>query len=203
MKHFNILTLLIAAFMLIATPITAQKAQHNTHNNGKNKPEKTRVENTNKKSDDKKTREESYTPSGMTKEQRRQWNAANGHKADAAQSKNVMYVEQEPQGIVYISQEEAQQIIDKDKNAVLVDVRPRKEYKNGHLEHAICLPYEYMAENNVHERLPKKGQLIMVYCRSGQRSVKAAARLQQLGYRNVKVVTGILMLTNPVVKTKK
>lgn len=191
MKHYSLIVLLALVVAMVASPASAQKVKKE-----KSSPTKVVVK-TN--SVPKEVREKPYTPSYMTKEQRRQWNAAGNTRGWGNNySKTV-----ETNNIVFISQAEAQRIIDTDRNAVLVDVRPRKEYKNGHLDHAICLPYEFMAENNVRERLPRKNQLILVYCRSGQKSVKAAARLQQLGYRNVRVVTGILLLTNPVVKTKK
>lgn len=193
MKHYSLIVLLALVVAMVASPASAQKVKKE-----KSSPTKVVVK-TNSVPKEVREKEKPYTPSYMTKEQRRQWNAAGNTRGWGNNySKTV-----ETNNIVFISQAEAQRIIDTDRNAVLVDVRPRKEYKNGHLDHAICLPYEFMAENNVRERLPRKNQLILVYCRSGQKSVKAAARLQQLGYRNVRVVTGILLLTNPVVKTKK
>lgn len=193
MKHYSLIVLLALVVAMVAAPASAQKVKKEKSN-----PTKVVVK-TNSVPKEVREKEKPYTPSYMTKEQRRQWNAAGNTRGWGNNySKTV-----ETNNIVFISQAEAQRIIDTDRNAVLVDVRPRKEYKNGHLDHAICLPYEFMAENNVRERLPRKNQLILVYCRSGQKSVKAAARLQQLGYRNVRVVTGILLLTNPVVKTKK
>lgn len=193
MKHYSLIVLLALVVAMVASPASAQKVKKEKSN-----PTKVVVK-TNSVPKEVREKEKPYTPAYMTKEQRRQWNTAgNTHGWGNNYSKTV-----ETNNIVFISQAEAQRIIDTDRNAVLVDVRPRKEYKNGHLDHAICLPYEFMAENNVRERLPRKNQLILVYCRSGQKSVKAAARLQQLGYRNVRVVTGILLLTNPVVKTKK
>lgn len=195
MKHNALIVLLAVMAALVASPAAAQKVKKE-----KSTATKVVVE-TNSVPKEVRDKEKPYTPSYMTKEQRRQWNAAK--QTSNGYGKNYSVRPMETNGIVYISQAEAQRIIDTDRNAILVDVRSRKEYKNGHLDHAVCLPYEYMAENNVRERLPRKNQLILVYCRSGQKSVKAAARLQQLGYRNVRVVTGILMLTNPVVKTKK
>lgn len=195
MKHNALIVLLAVMAVLVASPAAAQKVKKE-----KSTATKVVVE-TNSVPKEVRDKEKPFTSAYMTKEQRRQWNAAK--QTSNGYGKNYSVRPMETNGIVYISQAEAQRIIDTDRNAILVDVRSRKEYKNGHLDHAVCLPYEYMAENNVRERLPRKNQLILVYCRSGQKSVKAAARLQQLGYRNVRVVTGILMLTNPVVKTKK
>lgn len=194
MKHYSLIVLFALVVAMVASPASAQKVKKE-----KSSPTKVVVK-TNSVPKEVREKEKPYTPSYMTKEQRRQWNAA---KQTNGYGQTYSVRPMETNDIVFISQAEAQRIIDTDRNAVLVDVRPRKEYKNGHLDHAICLPYEFMAENNVRERLPRKNQLILVYCRSGQKSVKAAARLQQLGYRNVRVVTGILLLTNPVVKTKK
>lgn len=48
---------------------------------------------------------------------------------------------------------------------------------------AICLPNEDIIDEP--EELADKSQKILVYCRSGNRSKQAAAKLADMGYENV------------------
>lgn len=94
-------------------------------------------------------------------------------------------------GFVRISQEEAKRIMDAGEGCVILDVRTEQEYAQGHIPNAILLP-DYAIEDCAEEVLPEKDQLILVYCRSGRRSVSAAMALAELGYTNVKEFGGIL-----------
>lgn len=47
-------------------------------------------------------------------------------------------------------------------------------------------------EHTLAELLPNKEQLILVYCRSGNRSKQAAAVLAELGYTNIVEFGGII-----------
>jgi len=68
--------------------------------------------------------------------------------------------------------------------ALLVDVRTRAEFDAGHLEGAILIPHEEIAVRSA-ELGGDKARSIVVYCRSGHRSGKAARALADLGYVNV------------------
>lgn len=92
---------------------------------------------------------------------------------------------------VYISQEEVKKIMDSDSNALIVDVRREDEYASGHIPGAVCIPNETI-EETVGELLPDRNRLILLYCRSGNRSKQAAEKLCKLGYTNVKEFGGIL-----------
>ena len=48
--------------------------------------------------------------------------------------------------------------------------------------------------------LPDKGQVIYVYCRSGNRSKRASAKLAAMGYTNIVEFGGILDWTGEVEK---
>ena len=70
------------------------------------------------------------------------------------------------------------------KGAILVDVRSKQEYDEGHMEGAILLS-EYDIKNKANMLLPNKNMNIIVYCSSGTRSKKAKEELQNMGYKNV------------------
>ncbi len=73
---------------------------------------------------------------------------------------------------------------------VILDVRTMEEYASGHIPGAICIPNETIGSQALPE-LPQKDQLILVYCRSGNRSKQAAQKLADLGYTNVVEFGGI------------
>ena len=86
-----------------------------------------------------------------------------------------------------INTEEVKKILDnKDENYILIDVREDYEFKEGHIPGAINIPLGNIT--NVDYSLDK---IIIVYCRSGNRSNQAAIKLKNMGY-NVKDMGGIL-----------
>ena len=97
------------------------------------------------------------------------------------------------QGEVYvnITAEEAKHIMDSEEGYIILDVREQDEYDAGHIPGAILIPYTQI-EDKADEMLPDKGQLVLVYCRSGRRSKIAAEALVELGYTNIKEFGGIL-----------
>ena len=89
-----------------------------------------------------------------------------------------------------ITQEEAKQIMDTTNGYILLDTRTREEYDQSHIPGALLIPHTEIAER-AEEELPDKDQLILVYCRSGNRSKQASEILAELGYTNVKEFGGI------------
>ena len=85
------------------------------------------------------------------------------------------------------AQEETQQ----ESGYVILDVRTREEYDQGHIPGAIVISHEEVADK-AEETLTDKDQLILVYCRSGRRSKIAAEALVELGYTNILEFGGIL-----------
>ena len=90
-----------------------------------------------------------------------------------------------------ISAKEAKTMMDTKTNYVIVDVRRTDEFATGHIRNAINLPNETI-EFYAEQKLPNKDQLILVYCRSGNRSKKACEKLVELGYTNLKEFGGII-----------
>lgn len=98
-----------------------------------------------------------------------------------------------------ITQEEAKEIMDTREDYVLLDVREKEEYDQGHIEGALLLPYASV-EELAETMLPDKDKTVLIYCRSGRRSAIAATALADLGYTDVKDFGGILDWTYEVVK---
>ena len=90
-----------------------------------------------------------------------------------------------------IDMEEAQRLMAEEEGYVILDVRTKADYAQGHITGAICVPNETIDED-MPEELPEKEQLILVYCRSGNRSKQAAAKLAKIGYSNIKEFGGII-----------
>ena len=96
-----------------------------------------------------------------------------------------------------ISQEEAKSMMTRDDGYIIVDVRRQDEYDSGHIPGAILIPNESIGTEQP-EQLPDKGQIILVYCRSGRRSKEAAQKLANMGYTNVYEFGGIIDWTGEI-----
>ena len=81
-------------------------------------------------------------------------------------------------------------MMQKEAGYIILDVRTEEEYEEKHIPGAICIPNETIGTEEI-EALPDKNRLIMVYCRSGNRSKKAAEKLVKLGYTNIVEFGGI------------
>lgn len=97
-----------------------------------------------------------------------------------------------------ITQEEAAEIMNSGKDHLLLDVRTQEEFEGGHIPGAICIPNETIGTEEI-PQLPDKGQTLLVYCRSGNRSKQAAEKLAKLGYTNVLEFGGINTWTGETV----
>ena len=101
--------------------------------------------------------------------------------------------------IRYVSMDEIVQIMDENKEYIILDVRTIEEYNEGHIPNAICIPNETIGEETINE-LTNKVKLILIYCRSGNRSKQAAAKLEKLGYTNLIEFGGIIDWKGEIVK---
>ena len=89
-----------------------------------------------------------------------------------------------------ISMEEAITMMEEESGYIILDVRTPEEYAEKHIPGAINIPNETIGTAEVQE-LPDKDQLILVYCRSGNRSKQASEKLAALGYTNIVEFGGI------------
>ena len=97
-----------------------------------------------------------------------------------------------------ITQDEAKEMMKKDDGHIIVDVRRQDEYDNGHIPEAVLIPNESISTTPPAE-LPDKDQVILIYCRSGNRSKQAAQKLADMGYNNIYEFGGINTWTGEVV----
>ena len=89
-----------------------------------------------------------------------------------------------------VSPEEAAAMMEEESDYIILDVRTQEEYETAHIPGAICIPNETIGTEDIPE-LPDKDQLILVYCRSGNRSKQASEKLVNQGYTNIVEFGGI------------
>ena len=89
-----------------------------------------------------------------------------------------------------ISQEQAKEMMDAGSVVILV-VRDQYEYDAGHIPGAVLLPLGAIDEESAAGVIPDQDADVLVYCRSGSRSKKAAAALAGLGYTAIYEFGGI------------
>lgn len=89
-----------------------------------------------------------------------------------------------------VDAETAKEIMDTKDDYAILDARTQAEYDEGHIPGAILIPHDTVA-TAAEDALPDKDQLILVYCRSGNRSKQASQALVDLGYTNVIEFNGI------------
>ena len=90
-----------------------------------------------------------------------------------------------------ISSQQAKNLMDTESDYIILDTRTEEEFAEGHIPNAILIPHYEIAQR-AEKELPDKDQLILVYCRSGNRSKQASQVLADLGYTNVKEFGGII-----------
>ena len=101
--------------------------------------------------------------------------------------------------IKYVSMDNIVQIMEENANYIILDVRTVEEYNEGHIPNAICIPNETI-DDSIITQLPNKKQLILIYCRSGNRSKQATEKLKNLGYTNLIEFGGIIDWKGEIVK---
>lgn len=89
-----------------------------------------------------------------------------------------------------IGMDEAMAMMEEEEGYIILDVRTIEEYNERHIPSAINIPNESIGTAEI-PQLPDKDQLILVYCRSGNRSKQASEKLVALGYTNVVEFGGI------------
>ncbi len=105
-----------------------------------------------------------------------------------------------------ISVDEAKALIEQNKDNpdfVILDVRTPGEYQSGHIAGAVLLDY-YSADFKNELAKLDKNKIYLVYCRSGNRSRKAAQVMKELQFTKVyNMLGGVIAWQNkeyPLVK---
>lgn len=74
--------------------------------------------------------------------------------------------------------------------AVLLDVRTKEEYAQGHIKGSINIPLQEIEK--AQQTVENKELPLFVYCRSGSRSAQAVKALKMMGYENARNIGGII-----------
>ena len=99
--------------------------------------------------------------------------------------------EEEPAAYRQITMDEAISMMEAETDYIILDVRRPDEFAEKHIPGAINVANESIGTEEIPE-LPNKDQLILVYCRSGNRSKQASEKLVALGYTNIVEFGGII-----------
>ena len=86
--------------------------------------------------------------------------------------------------------EEAKEMMDT-QEVVILDVREQDEFDAGHIPGAVLLPVGTITEDTAAAVIDDLDTVVLVYCRSGNRSKTASQALADLGYTNVYEFGGI------------
>ncbi|MCX6142610.1 MAG: rhodanese-like domain-containing protein [Ignavibacteriales bacterium] len=97
-------------------------------------------------------------------------------------------------GVKSITADEAAQLMHRDTAVVFLDVRTVNKWNSstGHLNNAILIPFQDLRDQ-INRLNTFRDRRIIVYCRSGNRSGKAARLLLDSGFNAVNLAGGIRM----------
>lgn len=86
-----------------------------------------------------------------------------------------------------IDSNEAKKLIKQNYFNIILDVRDKDEWNEGHYPTAVHIPLESL-EKKFFSKYPKKDIKILIHCRSGMRAKKAEQILNSHGYLNTVVL---------------
>ena len=90
---------------------------------------------------------------------------------------------------ITISSKDLLGLMSQNKELIIVDSRATEDFKNGHLNGAVNLPF--LSLQNMTRALNKdKGKEIVIYCENGERSKKISDILSNLGFSKIKNLDG-------------
>lgn len=91
-----------------------------------------------------------------------------------------------------ISPQDGKSLIDSGEELILLDVRTPAENFASRIPNSVLIPVDVI-EQEAASQLPDRDVIILVYCRSGRRSVTASlALVKKMGYTNVYNLGGII-----------
>ena len=73
---------------------------------------------------------------------------------------------------------------------LIIDVRTTEEYRAGHVQDAVNIPYDEIA-GRIAALAPDHDARIVLYCHSGRRAGIAEQALRQMGYRQIENKGGL------------
>jgi rhodanese-related sulfurtransferase len=90
-----------------------------------------------------------------------------------------------------ITARQASELLQKDDNVTLLDVRTPEEFQRGHIQGATLIPVQVLDEE-VSKLQGEKNKRVIVYCQTGNRSVKASRILVDHGYTPLNLKGGFI-----------
>ncbi|MFV1992868.1 MAG: rhodanese-like domain-containing protein [Acidiferrobacterales bacterium] len=97
-------------------------------------------------------------------------------------------ITQKLMGINAVSAFEAVRLMNQEK-AVLIDVCEDNEYKEGHILNSVNMPLSGLSKR-MGEMDKHKAKPVIISCRTGNRSGRAASMLRKNGFESVHILTG-------------
>ncbi len=97
-------------------------------------------------------------------------------------------ITQKLMGINGISAFEAVRLMNQEK-AVLIDVCEDNEYKEGHIINSVSMPLSSLGKR-IGEMDKHKAKPVIISCKTGNRSGRAASMLRKNGFESIYVLTG-------------
>jgi len=94
-------------------------------------------------------------------------------------------------GVKRVGPAEATRLINSE-DAVVVDVRPDGEFRQGHIINALNVP-EKQLDSQLGKMVKYKNKPVITVCRTGQLSAKAGAILRRQGFEQVHTLAGGLV----------
>ena len=77
------------------------------------------------------------------------------------------------------------------QDVIILDVREQSEFDEKHIPGAVLLPVGTITKDTAAAVIPDLDSVVLVYCRSGNRSQTASSALAELGYRAIYEFGGI------------
>lgn len=88
-----------------------------------------------------------------------------------------------------LSVDEVQKLTAKNGKYLLLDVREKEEYREGHLAGSVSIPRGFL-EMRVESAIPEKSRPVIAYCAGGVRSLLAAKAMKEMGFQEVISMSG-------------
>ncbi|MDT0690933.1 rhodanese-like domain-containing protein [Salegentibacter sp. F188] len=98
---------------------------------------------------------------------------------------------QKRDGVKVLSPQEATAMLAEDE-LTLIDVRTPEEFAEGHIEGAQNINFLNVNFKVQMQQLDKE-KPVYIYCRSGNRSAKAAEKLQEMGFQKIYDIEGDIL----------
>lgn len=125
-----------------------------------------------------------YCNSGKMSGEAAQILAENGYK-DITNAAGVK--EYEYQNLAKYESITAKKFLEMKNDATVVDARPANDYEEGHIDGAVSVPFDAVADNM--DKIPE-GKPVIAYCFTGNKSSEVATELAEKGYEVYNVLEG-------------